>query len=54
MVALFTRAWIEMPSNDFVSTLLRVALFTRAWIEMLDNTRHTPSFAGRPLHEGVD
>ena len=37
-VALFTRAWIEIPANDFVSTLLRVALFTRAWIEMVLQT----------------
>ena len=34
-VALFTRAWIEIPffsSSDFLKC---VALFTRAWIEIL-------------------
>ena len=34
LVALFTRAWIEMPLSVFVSSAIAVALFTRAWIEM--------------------
>ena len=34
-VALFTRAWIEIPRAMEVWILKNVALFTRAWIEML-------------------
>ena len=33
-VALFTRAWIEIPPYKALSTLKLVALFTRAWIEI--------------------
>ena len=33
-VALFTRAWIEIPRSRGKTTNLIVALFTRAWIEM--------------------
>ena len=40
-VALFTRAWIEIPYNqdDFYACF--VALFTRAWIEMIPTFRPT-------------
>ena len=34
VVALFTRAWIEMGLGIKVSAINLVALFTRAWIEM--------------------
>ena len=34
MVALFTRAWIEISSSGNFSVLWIVALFTRAWIEI--------------------
>ncbi len=35
VVALFTRAWIEMVYVDtLIGDLTMVALFTRAWIEM--------------------
>ena len=34
MVALFTRAWIEMPTSSSRSIRAGVALFTRAWIEI--------------------
>ena len=34
MVALFTRAWIEMTALSENLYSARVALFTRAWIEM--------------------
>ena len=34
MVALFTRAWIEIGENEVVFDGFMVALFTRAWIEM--------------------
>ena len=34
IVALFTRAWIEMPYFSFVGFFFFVALFTRAWIEI--------------------
>ena len=33
-VALFTRAWIEMPEINILLKFSFVALFTRAWIEM--------------------
>ena len=33
-VALFTRAWIEIPSLAVLSCFYSVALFTRAWIEI--------------------
>ena len=35
VVALFTRAWIEICENCNGRTDKRVALFTRAWIEIL-------------------
>ena len=34
MVALFTRAWIEMTIDDLWRSTALVALFTRAWIEI--------------------
>ena len=34
VVALFTRAWIEINNNRPIYGKLPVALFTRAWIEM--------------------
>ena len=37
IVALFTRAWIEIPPFSAALILPRVALFTRAWIEILKN-----------------
>ena len=35
MVALFTRAWIEIDCLLCCHVLAEVALFTRAWIEIL-------------------
>ena len=35
VVALFTRAWIEIHKKMRERKLLRVALFTRAWIEIV-------------------
>ena len=34
-VALFTRAWIEIPYEKAWNMILSVALFTRAWIEII-------------------
>ena len=34
MVALFTRAWIEIGNSNYAEILKGVALFTRAWIEI--------------------
>ena len=34
VVALFTRAWIEILISNCVILLQLVALFTRAWIEI--------------------
>ena len=34
LVALFTRAWIEITWNIYARRKSLVALFTRAWIEM--------------------
>ena len=33
-VALFTRAWIEIPKKEEYGVIYEVALFTRAWIEI--------------------
>ena len=54
LVALFTRAWIEIPGLWILPHLEQVALFTRAWIEI--TCLHTacpvtvsPSSRGRGL-----
>ena len=39
MVALFTRAWIEIFSSTRADTGKTVALFTRAWIEISPTIR---------------
>ena len=53
-VALFTRAWIEIPCyTDTVNAQL-VALFTRAWIEINQVYGKRAEKESRPLHEGVD
>ena len=36
LVALFTRAWIEMEMKSLPPTSRKVALFTRAWIEIVE------------------
>ena len=36
LVALFTRAWIEIKSQKVKENRLQVALFTRAWIEIVN------------------
>ena len=54
MVALFTRAWIEI-TDLYANTILKhVALFTRAWIEIHNFHKTITQFSRRPLHEGVD
>ncbi len=35
LVALFTRAWIEISVGFPIACCIAVALFTRAWIEMV-------------------
>ncbi len=37
-VALFTRAWIEIPETSILLKFSFVALFTRAWIEIIGET----------------
>ena len=54
IVALFTRAWIEIVFWLFVLELSPVALFTRAWIEIDVSSNIVSSDFSRPLHEGVD
>ena len=54
MVALFTRAWIEMISNVPPFICFGVALFTRAWIEIQPEMEALDAVPCRPLHEGVD
>ena len=55
LVALFTRAWIEIICGRSTPHLTEVALFTRAWIEMWlhenDNALlgESPSSRGRGL-----
>ena len=41
MVALFTRAWIEINLYSLVDGQTYVALFTRAWIE-IDTREYSP------------
>ena len=54
MVALFTRAWIEIFPFTLSNLLSLVALFTRAWIEILEKATDLTVTGGRPLYEGVD
>ena len=54
IVALFTRAWIEIVPSMAITTTSAVALFTRAWIEMLIGKGDLFAWIGRPLYEGVD
>ena len=54
LVALFTRAWIEIYGKMSPIIFKVVALFTRAWIEIDYKTRNPEYPTGRPLHEGVD
>ena len=54
MVALFTRAWIEIVDYTHGQFAELVALFTRAWIEIRWNKAPICSGLCRPLHEGVD
>ncbi len=56
MVALFTRAWIEIFLLNFMLSQDKVALFTRAWIEIVYNAQgqfaelvKSPSSRGRGL-----
>ncbi len=54
VVALFTRAWIEIPLVYDDSLSYYVALFTRAWIEIpatatLSKGGKSPSSRGRGL-----
>ena len=53
-VALFTRAWIEMPESCTAALYSAVALFTRAWIEITRQAaqlkqHRSPSSRGRGL-----
>ena len=54
IVALFTRAWIEMPLATRLAISSLVALFTRAWIEMPIFITSCVMSYSRPLYEGVD
>ena len=54
MVALFTRAWIEIAWITPTTVYYNVALFTRAWIEIKLNEVIDSTNGCRPLHEGVD
>ena len=53
-VALFTRAWIEIPSQYYTIQSIWVALFTRAWIEIQSEMEALDAVPCRPLYEGVD
>ena len=54
IVALFTRAWIEIPQDVYLVVFHAVALFTRAWIEICVVLYVVVSVKCRPLYEGVD
>ena len=58
IVALFTRAWIEIVQLVTLSPILPVALFTRAWIEIssaqnINFLIGSPSLRGRGLKYGL-
>ena len=53
-VALFTRAWIEIPLSHVGNHVCKVALFTRAWIEIPAHLSRAGGCVRRPLYEGVD
>ena len=54
MVALFTRAWIEIHRPSEPQRQCSVALFTRAWIEIFSSIAEYNAAVRRPLYEGVD
>ena len=54
VVALFTRAWIEIRGYDQNRPEDEVALFTRAWIEISSDITPPACRSRRPLYEGVD
>ena len=54
LVALFTRAWIEISLSSGIILAPSVALFTRAWIEIDGVYIAVIVRLSRPLHEGVD
>ena len=54
IVALFTRAWIEIYPQYSKIAGVNVALFARAWIEIVNQSIIPFSTISRPLHEGVD
>ena len=54
VVALFTRAWIEIAQGKQERKNFPVALFTRAWIEISAEKNKLDKTVCRPLHEGVD
>ena len=54
VVALFTRAWIEIKYFVLRYIPYQVALFTRAWIEIDKSLIIIISIFSRPLYEGVD
>ena len=54
LVALFTRAWIEIFSGFLQCSAVDVALFTRAWIEIQQMIESEYLLRCRPLYEGVD
>ena len=54
VVALFTRAWIEIYCSGSCRHPRLVALFTRAWIEITLSQCTYDKSQGRPLYEGVD
>ena len=54
IVALFTRAWIEIHDIFPSMAVYPVALFTRAWIEIATVALTVTRYPSRPLHEGVD
>ena len=53
-VALYTSAWIEIPSSFWVILLSFVALYTSAWIEIFNLSFMPSTSTGRTLHECVD
>ena len=52
-VALYARAWVEIPSLRKRWGLQSVALYARAWVEIKYFANLSPHLYRRPLREGV-
>ena len=52
-VALYARAWVEIPTGGGATPTYGVALYARAWVEIALIMHKWSEKASRPLREGV-